>query len=119
MDDFVLNVRQIAQFGAKPFSFPTDLFMGQEQLGAPYYQTSAFGLVQGALQQPGSSLTVGFPPPANIGEGVYSSAGFSTFLGSDFAWNTYWDTAGNPRNLASGAAAAFRWDGSRSEEHTS
>ena len=57
--DFIVNVRQILQYPTKAEADPTDAILIQNGgLGGPYQAVSAYGLVSGALDQPGSDLFI-------------------------------------------------------------
>lgn len=79
-------------------------------LGGPYAYTTAYGLVVGALDWPGSQLGVGIPLPGNAIDTGVLSTNFLSPLGCTFGWNLYRTGTGSAL-LAAGNAAEFCYDG--------
>lgn len=81
MDDFVLNVRQIAQYQTQTSVGPNDYFLFQSDgLGGPYLSISAPDLV-------GSALRDGFNLNIGPGSGVSWNGALLTWLNGQFIFN--------------------------------
>jgi hypothetical protein len=103
VDDFVINVRQIAQYAQSEFAQPTDLALVQSSgLGGPYKSVSAWAFVQGA-----AGIVI---PPDNSGAGFISAYLASPLFGP-IGWNFYANQQGGQSTLRNGAAGAFSFDG--------
>lgn len=104
MDDFVLNVRQIMEYPLKGEASSADAVLLQTgALGGPYAWTTAYGLVVGALDWPGSQLGVGLPLPGNAIDTGVLATNLLMPSGCTFGWNWY-QTAVGPALLAPGPA---------------
>ena len=113
MNDFVVNVRQIMEYPLKGEASSADAVLLQTgALGGPYAWTTAYGLVVGALDWPGSQLGVGLPLPGNAVDSGVLSTHLLTPLGCTFGWNFYL-TASERALLAPGNAAQLCYDGTQ------
>jgi hypothetical protein len=111
MSDYVLKARQIMEFPLKGEASSADAVLLQTGgLGGPYAYTTAYGLVVGALDFPGSQIGVGIPLPGDaIDTGVVATHLLMP-LGCTFGWNWYSTAAGNA-TLGPGSAAVICYDG--------
>jgi hypothetical protein len=107
MNELVLNVRQIMEYPLKGEASSADAVLLQTgALGGPYAWTTAYGLVTGALDWPGSQLGVGIPLPANAVDTGVLATNFLAPIGCNVGWN-YYLTAAGPQLLSAGFAG--RW----------
>jgi hypothetical protein len=111
MNDFVINVRQIMEYPLKGEASSADAVLLQTgALGGPYAYTTAYGLVVGALDWPGSQLGVGIPLPGNAVDSGLLATNVGVPVGGAFWFNVY-QTAVGPAYLGPGPGAVFTFDG--------
>lgn len=111
MNDFVINVRQIMEYPLKGEASSADAVLLQTgALGGPYAYTTAYGLVVGALDWPGSQLGVGIPLPGNAVDTGVLATHLLTPLGCTIGWNWFATVSGRAL-LAPGNAAQLCYDG--------
>lgn len=110
MDDFVVNVRQIAQFDDTPEVQADDLLILQRAgLGGPYVSTTAATLVSTALADSGP-FSVGWPAPPDCMPDQILTGRVKILTGHSYAWNTYLDYEGINRYWFNGIAGAIGYN---------
>jgi hypothetical protein len=110
MNELVLNVRQIMEYPLKGEAASADAVLLQTgALGGPYAWTTAYGLVVGALDWPGSQLGVGVPLPGDAVNSGLLATNVQVTQGGAFWWNIY-QTVTGPAYLSAGPAAIAYMD---------
>ncbi|HEX3522722.1 MAG TPA: hypothetical protein VHT52_11625, partial [Stellaceae bacterium] len=103
-DDFVVNVRQVAQYPFKATVDLTDLLLLQQGgLGGPYRTTNAQGLFAALIGTGGIALGI-LPPPSLKG---FLSSFVTTPLGARQGFNWYSDQNGVLRYQQNGVAGIW------------
>lgn len=102
MDDFVVRVRQVAQYELNPIGNQTDLVLTQSELGAPYRSVAAWNFLQGAtgIVLPADRSTQNFVSQ-NLTAQLRGLIGFNFYKNIQLGWSL----------LASGAAGVWNFDG--------
>lgn len=101
MDDFVLNVRQIAQYPTTQPSYDDTVLFQQGGVGGPYASSSIQDLVAAGADQPAPSSLAGGTSPVQLTGGVLSLTGADPAI----AFNGRWDAGFYGRRVAGGPAS--------------